>query len=252
MIHLIHIEILKLRRNPSFLILLALFVLSVVGVNYVAAEIVNGNKELEKVIKFTFPEVWKSVAYIASYVLVIPGLMVIMHTCAEYTYRTHRQNIIDGLSRDQYITAKVLFVLGLALFSSGVTFVVAWFIGSLSGAPFSFEGCKYMGYFFIHAVMFLGLALLFALFLKRSAITIGIFVTYWLVIENVAEKYLCKLDDFGQLVPLGSSEHLLALDAYRIVSLVHLMPERFYLSAAVVYIVACYAACYCRYRKQNL
>lgn len=253
MLHLAHVEALKLKRNIPFLVLIALFVASMIGVNHVAAEIASDNNGARMLIPFTFPGIWKTVAYISSYLLVIPALVIIMHTCAEHTYRTHRQNVIDGLSRDQYITAKLLLVLALALFSTLLVFLVASLIGIFSGSSFSLVGVKNILYFFLHAAMFLSFALLLALLLKRSAIAMGILIIYWSVIENIAERYLCKVTSLGQLLPLASSEHLLDLDAHQFFAPKHVsMSTTAFLAATVAYILLCYLACYYHYRKRDL
>lgn len=43
-------------------------------------------------------------------------ILVVLLTASEKTWRTERQNVIDGLSRDQYFFGKVLLLLGIVLF----------------------------------------------------------------------------------------------------------------------------------------
>jgi ABC-type transport system involved in multi-copper enzyme maturation permease subunit len=250
-IHLLYIEFLKLKRNVPFLVLVALFAASVFGVNHAVEEISSGNARLGQALPFTFPDAWRSVAYFTSYLLVIPAVALVMHACAENTYRTSRQNVIDGLGRDQYVTGKVLVALSLALLATLLAGAAALVTGKTGVEPFSLAGIEYIFYFFLHAVMFLGAALLLALLLGRSAITIGVLVVYWLFAENVLEKYLVKLGAAGQLLPFGSSEHLLQLDAYRLARVDETLPVAVYIAAAVAYVVACYAACYWRFRRQD-
>jgi ABC-type transport system involved in multi-copper enzyme maturation permease subunit len=252
MLQLARVEFLKIRRNPSFLLLAGIFVASVVGVNRVVAGVVTGNDELERIIKYPFPHAWASVAYVTSYLLVIPALVVIMHACAEYTYRTNRQNVIDGWGRGQYITAKLILVVALALAATLLVAATALLEGTIAGGEFSLEGSERVAYFFLHAVMYLGLALLLALVLKRSAVTIGVFVAYWLFTENVAEKYLVKVDVAGQLLPLGSSEHLLELPVHAFVDSFSAMEVHVYVLASCAWIAACTLACYREYRKRDL
>jgi hypothetical protein len=209
---------------------------------------------------FNFPDVWKIVSFISSFLLVIPGFIMIMHTCSEYTYRTHRQNLIDGLSRNQYITAKILFVIALALFSTILTFVCALFIGISGDAPVSFNNFRYISYFFIQALMYTGLSFFFSLLLKKTALTIGVFFTYSLVLENVLEKYINKInigvDNIGQLLPLSSSDHLLLFDqlktAMEMASPGASKPEYVYLITSIIYIILFGYASYCLYKKQDL
>jgi ABC-type transport system involved in multi-copper enzyme maturation permease subunit len=184
-----------------------------------------------------------------------------MHTCSEYTYRTHRQNIIDGLSRNQYITTKILFVIALALFSAILTFITAFVIGITSDVTVDFTDFRYIYYFFVQAVLYGGMALLFALLLKKAALTIGIFFTYSFIIEKILVRYINKIpigiDKIGQFLPLSSSNNLLFPDGLRKAlnmagfSEIH-RPEYVYLVTSVVYIILCGVACYYRYKKQDL
>ncbi|HAK12034.1 MAG TPA: ABC transporter permease, partial [Chitinophagaceae bacterium] len=59
---------------------------------------------------FAFPETWHSVAYFSSWFVMIPSILVIMVITNEYTYKTHRQNIIDGMSRQEFMLGKMIDV----------------------------------------------------------------------------------------------------------------------------------------------
>jgi hypothetical protein len=227
--------------------------LSALGVNYIISEIIKSMG------KTTFINVWEIVPFISSFLLVIPGFIIIMHTCSEYTYRTNRQNVIDGLSRDQYITTKLLFVITLALFSTIVT-IITTFITGISLGDVSFKGFKYIYYFFIQATAYISLAFLFALLLKKTGLTIGLFFIYSLIIENILERYINKIhigiDKIGEFLPLSSSEHLLTPDSITTVlnmaNMGNAHSANAYLISSIIYIILCCLACYYRYRKQDL
>jgi hypothetical protein len=183
-----------------------------------------------------------------------------MHTCSEYTYRTHRQNIIDGLSRNQYITAKILYVIALALFATILTVICAFFIGMSGDEPVSFKDFRYVFYFFLQALTYIGLSFLLALLFKKTALTIGIFFIYSLILENILERYINKInigiESIGHFLPLSSSDHLLLFDslktAMNMANMGASRPEYAYLTASVIYIVLIGCACYYLYRKQDL
>ncbi|MDR0386014.1 MAG: ABC transporter permease [Prevotellaceae bacterium] len=257
MLHLINIEILKLQRNRPFLVLMILFVIGLFGINSLAAEIMSRSP-----FNFCkFPEVWKIVSYISSYFLVVPGMIMIMHTCSEYTYRTNRQNIIDGLSRDQYITSKILFMTALALFSTLLTAVCAFLVGMYGDASVSFKNFKYIYYFFVQALLYIELSFFFALMFKKAALSIGLFLVYSFIIENILERYLNKISsgigNIGYMLPLSSSDHLLQFDYVRkALSSINMgeypKSEYVYLMVSIAYIILIGLVCYFRYRKQDL
>jgi ABC-type transport system involved in multi-copper enzyme maturation permease subunit len=258
MLHLLNIEFLKLQRNRSFLILSLLFAASILGINYIILEIIKSAPVTND--KITFSDVWAVVPYITSFLLVIPGFIIIMHTCSEYTYRTHRQNVIDGLSRNQYITTKILFIIVLALFSTIATIITAFVAGISLGADISFDSFRYIYYFFIQATAYISLAFLFALLFKKTGLTTGLFFVYSLIIENILERYINKInigtDKIGEFLPLASSEHLLMPESVQTVlsfaKMGNAHSEYAYLIASIVYIILCYLACYYRYEKQDL
>jgi ABC-type transport system involved in multi-copper enzyme maturation permease subunit len=253
MLYLVNIEFLKLRRDRSFLILMALFVLSVTGANYMTAGLAAEGRPLSGMIDFSFPSGWKIVSFISSFLLVIPCLVIIMHACSEHVYRTHRQNVIDGLSRGQYVTAKLLLVIGLALFSTLLVFLLAFALGLAGGKPVSFAGFGHVGYFFVQAMMYISLAFLVALVVKKSALAIGLFCFYAFVIENMLEKYLDKVHHAGQLLPLASSDHLLAPGRLmKIADMDTAWSTPALLLASAVWIGLCLLACYYKYGKQDL
>ncbi|MDR2286198.1 MAG: ABC transporter permease [Prevotellaceae bacterium] len=257
MLHLLSIEFLKLQRNRSFLILTLLFVISIFGINYIILEIVKNIYINDKI---TFSNVWEFVPYATSYLLVIPGFIMIMHTCSEYTYRTHRQNVIDGLSRNQYVTTKILFIIILALFSTIATIITTLITGISLGIDISFESFRYIYYFFVQATTYISFAFLFALLFKKTGLTIGLFFVYSLIIENILEKYINQIhigiDKIGEFLPLSSSEHLLMPDTIqtvmKIANIGNANSEYAYLIMSIIYIGLCYLTCYYRYEKQDL
>ena len=111
MLHLLKIEWLKIKGYKTFWVLTTLFLVSIAGLNYfvfnIKQNISSGSAQANAIIgsPFDFPNVWHTVGYFSSFLLFIPGLMIITSITNEYTYKTHRQNIIDGWSRQQFIHA---------------------------------------------------------------------------------------------------------------------------------------------------
>jgi ABC-type transport system involved in multi-copper enzyme maturation permease subunit len=151
-------------------------------------------------------------------------------------------------------------VVALALFSTILTAVCAFFIGISGDTPVSFNGFRYIFYFFIQAVMYIGLSFFFSLLFKKTALTIGIFFTYSLIIENVLENYINKInigtDHIGQFLPLASSDHLLLFDkfnsAMNMANMGSSKPEYVYMITSIIYIILFGYACYYLYKKQDL
>jgi hypothetical protein len=149
----------------------------------------------------------------------------------------------------------------MALFATIIVFISAFITGIMSDSDISFRNFKYIYYFFVQAVVYFGVAFLLALLLKKTALTIGLFFVYSLIIENVLERYINKInigiEKIGGFLPVSSSEHLLIPKElkellYTTVNIGDTHSEYAYLIASIVYIVLCGWACYCIYKKQDL
>ncbi|HEY4154757.1 MAG TPA: ABC transporter permease, partial [Puia sp.] len=102
--HTLRIEWMKVKNYRTFWILTGIIVVCIPAFNYVIFDVtnntfpkINGQSILGS--PFSFPNVWKTVPYNAGLLLFIPAILIITLITNEFTYRTHRQNIIDGWSR---------------------------------------------------------------------------------------------------------------------------------------------------------
>jgi hypothetical protein len=163
---------------------------------------------------YAFPNAWQMTAYVGGYFLLIPAILLITLIANEFTFRTHRQNIINGWSRYQFITAKLIIVLLLALFSALMVMITAIIIGYLhydaSVHQNVFSKSIYIVYFFIQSVAYLLIAFVITILMKRSGPSI---VTYLLLIAVVGKiigllmnKYL---DKTGYFFPSNAADNLI-------------------------------------------
>src|SRR5215208_575231 len=138
MTNLLKTEWLKIRKYRAFWWMTGIVALSYPGMNYMIYE--HGYKDnlKDKTMgpilsmlgnPFTFPEVWHTVAFISSFFVFIPSVVVIMFITNEYTYKTHRQNIIDGWSRKQFMLSKMVDVFLISLLATILYVIVAFIIG---------------------------------------------------------------------------------------------------------------------------
>ena len=225
MMHLLKIEWLKLKNYRTFWILSALYLISIFGINYISyriqeniyeakeakgmAELVIGSRP------YSFPIVWQMTSYISSFLLFLPGLLLIISITNEYSYKTHRQNIIDGWSRMDFISVKLVLALIVAFISTIMVFITAISFGYLSGTSFDPENIYYLGYFFIQTLSYSMVALLFSILFKRGALAIGVFFLYSLVLENLMAKPLSHyFNGAGRYFPLESTDTLIPLPVF--------------------------------------
>ncbi len=139
MTDLLKIEWLKIKGYKTFWVLSALFIISIFGINYFVfyvKQLTVESAPVDSIVgtPFSFPYVWHTVSYFSSFLLVIPGLMIITSITNEFTYKTSRQNIIDGWSRSDFIKVKMALVLILAAISTVIVFITSIIFGLVSSS----------------------------------------------------------------------------------------------------------------------
>jgi len=201
MFSLLQIEWLKIKKYPAFWAMLIIVLLTYPAANlmfynvYLRITTQKGTDMLAKMLlgnPFAFPETWHTVAYISSFFIILPSILVIMLVTNEYQYKTQRQNIIDGWTRRQFMTSKLMDVL---IVSSITTILYTLVAIGFSIYASTFDASKiwdqsyYIGLFFLQTFAQLSIAFLLGYLIKKAFIALGIFLFYYLIVENIATGY---------------------------------------------------------------
>ncbi|GAC1400545.1 MAG: hypothetical protein NVSMB63_19970 [Sediminibacterium sp.] len=228
MFALIKIEWLKIKKYPAFWWMLAIVALTYPGVNtmfyYGYSKATTGKEMSNNIAKFflgnpfAFPETWHSVAYFSSCFLILPSVLVIMLITNEYNFRTHRQNIIDGWSRKQFITSKLFDVLIVSVICTIAYILVAAGFGIYTENHNLFqwnEQLQYIPLFLLQTFAQLSIAFLLGYLVKKAFIALGIFIFYYLIVENIAVGYLkFKANDIGRFLPFEISDRIIVVPSF--------------------------------------
>ena len=161
---------------------------------------------------YNFQHVWSNLGWWTSVFVVFISVLVIIITTNEYTFKTNRQNIIDGWTRLQALHAKWLTTFALAVGTTLFVFVTGIIFGFANDTAANFPGdMTSLFYVFILSLNYYGFALLIAYLFKRSGIGIGIFFLYHMIIENLLRSFINWRFDYpaGNLLPLQTSDELL-------------------------------------------
>jgi len=176
MIHLLKIEFSKVRNYRTFWVMLLIYI-GLVPLVFFGLSSFQIPFFPEKSEMFGFPTVWNYITWTASWLNLLLGVLVVTITCNEITFRTQRQNIIDGLSRKQMILSKFYFFTALAAFVTLYTFLIGFVFGLIySGFNDVFSGISYVGVYFIQTLGYFSFAFLFAVIVKRSALSIIFYI----------------------------------------------------------------------------
>ena len=196
MLRLLSIEFDKLRYNIASKILSIIYfalLLSIALIATIKFEFGDFKLHLADQGIFNFPYIWHFNTYMAAILKFFLLLVIVSMTSNEYRYQTLKQNLIDGLSKKEFILSKFYTVIAFALISTLFVFVVSLTLGILYSDYNEFSiiisDLEYLFAFFIKLVGFFSMGLFFGILVKRSAFAVGaIFV--WLILENIFKGYL--------------------------------------------------------------
>jgi ABC-type transport system involved in multi-copper enzyme maturation permease subunit len=138
----------------------------------------------------------------------------------EYSYGTLKQNLIDGMSKQEFIQSKFLTVVLFAFVSTVFVFIMSLILGycfsSYTEPGIVFSDLEYLLAYFIKLTAFFSFCLFLGIFVKRSAFAIG-FLFVWYILEGIIIGVLnfkvFPNDDydrnFTQFLPLESMSNLI-------------------------------------------
>jgi ABC-type transport system involved in multi-copper enzyme maturation permease subunit len=169
---------------------------------------------------FNFPYIWHFNTYIAAILKFFLAVVIVSMMANEYSYGTLKQNLIDGLSKKEFIQSKFLTVVVFAGVSTVFIFIISLILGltfsSYTEIGIIFSDMEYLLAYFVKLVGFFSFCLFLGIFIKRSAFALG-FLLVWSIIEAIAKGILTfnifpKSDiasNITQFFPLESMSNLI-------------------------------------------
>lgn len=142
---------------------------------------------------FNFPYIWHFNTYMAATFKFFLLLVIVSMMANEYSYKTLKQNLIDGLSKKEFILSKFYTVIAFAFISTIFVFVTSLILGAIysdfNELSIIFSDLNYLLAFFIKLVGFFSFGLFLGILIKRSAFAVAAMVV-WLIIESIFKGYL--------------------------------------------------------------
>jgi ABC-2 type transport system permease protein len=219
---LCRIELIKLRSNASFWVLISLHVTIIMLVVLTGKRLMDSiqisGSDIDNLIDpsaiplYQFPDVWHNITYVAGFLKFILAIYVIISITTEITYDTLRQNIMNGLSRFDFIVSKLYMVLLLSMGSALFIFLMALIFGLTSTPDLNWHDIiKYSGFipaYFLQLTAYLIFALLTGLLIKRTGLAMGLMFLYSLIIEPILAFRINSLWLKG-LLPIKAMNNLI-------------------------------------------
>jgi len=136
---------------------------------------------------FNFPYIWHFNTFVASLLKIFLAIIIVSMMSNEYTYKTIKQNLIDGLSKKEFIASKFLTVVLFSLVSTGFVFVTSLILGSIysdyTEIGIVFSDLRFLVAYFIKLLGFFSFCLFIGILVKRSAFALG-FLILWQMFEG--------------------------------------------------------------------
>jgi ABC-type transport system involved in multi-copper enzyme maturation permease subunit len=149
---------------------------------------------------FNFPYIWHFNTYMAAILKFFLLLVIVSMVSDEYSYKTLKQNLIDGLSKKEFILSKFYTVIAFSLISTVFVFVISLILGLMysdyNELSIILTDLEYLVAFFTKLVGFFSMGLFFGILVKRAAFAVGTMVV-WFIGEGIFKGYL--LWGFGDL-----------------------------------------------------
>ncbi len=191
MLRLLNIELHKLRYNKSAkAISIVYFSLICFIALIVSIEFNFGGVKFRVADQgiFNFPFIWHFNSWVAAWLKIFFAVVIVSIVANEYSYRTLKQNLIDGLSKKEFLTSKFLTVLLFSVASTVFLFVVSLILGlffsDYKELGIIFSDMQYILAYFLKLVCFFSFCMFLGIWVKRSAFALG-FLGLWQVVEGI-------------------------------------------------------------------
>jgi ABC-type transport system involved in multi-copper enzyme maturation permease subunit len=223
MVKLLKIELKKIQTYKVFWILMGLYFLFLVLGILMAGFTINNwvdnvNKHipipLPHVTIYFFPDIWQNITFFASirYILILPATVIIILITNEFTNKTIRQNIVNGMSRQEFLLSKLQLIFLISLLITFILILGTFILGIVNtdspGMTMMFKKISFAGGFFIQLFSFLIFAFFTGFLLRNTGLSIAIFTLYALIIEPVL-YFILKIpklqpNNISQFLPVNS------------------------------------------------
>ncbi len=228
MLRLLNIEFHKLKHSRASKVLSIIYFALLTSIALIAAikfDIGPVKFHLADQGIFNFPYIWHFNTFMAAIFKFFLLLVIVSMMANEYSNKTLKQNLIDGLSKKEFILSKFYTVLAFAAISTAFVFIVSLILGyaysDYNEFAIVFSDLEYLLAFFIKLTGFFSFGLFMGILVKRSAFAVG-GILVWFFLESIFKGFLYwkfkdsdfsdigdKVNAFMQFLPLESMANLI-------------------------------------------
>ncbi|GAK90428.1 hypothetical protein JCM19297_1744 [Nonlabens ulvanivorans] len=216
---LLDIEFHKFKYSKSSKVLTIIYLVIVILLMFTGLIQVNINGfkgSLSDLGIFNFPYIWHLSTYMVSFLKIFIAIVIVSLTANEYSNRTLKQNLIDGLSKKELILSKLYLAITLALLTTMIVFIASLILGLFHSDYLEigiiFSKMEYLPAFFISHLMFFCFCLFAGVLVKRSAFALGLIGVWW-IFELVIRGISSFIDFKYEIDTWNVIQHILPLES---------------------------------------
>lgn len=217
MVRLLQIEFIKLWNNKSSRFLISAYF----GLMFLIALIVNIRIDwgplkfnVAEIGIFNFPYIWHFNTFMAAFLKLFLAIVIVSMIANEYSNKTIKQNLIDGLSKKEFILSKfymiIFFSLASTIFIFSVSLILGLIYSDYTEISIIFSDLEYILAYFVKLLGFFSFCFFVGILIKRSAFSLGFLFIWFIGAEFIPYIYLASkyskayADNIYQFFPFGS------------------------------------------------
>ena len=198
-----YLEWLKIRHYRVFWILLGLYLLSLIVLTSGGAVFLEFLKYqglkwegIDPTILpiYDFPDVWHNNTFLGQFTKIFLAFIVVISVTNDWTFQTMRQNIIDGMSKQEFLLSKIILIAFLGAISTIFLFVTSLLIGFVYTHTYAFSdifsNMEFLFLYFVDIFKYCCFALFMTILMRRPGFVIVFLIFYSLIIEPITGTIL--------------------------------------------------------------
>lgn len=165
---------------------------------------------------FNFPYIWHLNTYVSALLKLFLMLVIVSTVTNEYANNTLKQNLIDGLSKREFILSKFIIIIVFTalstLFVALITLVLGLVYSDYKDFYVITTDMNYLVAYFVKLLGFFSFALFLGILIKRSAFAVAGLIVWqvleWIILGLAKWKYTF-LEPLTNLLPLNAMSNLI-------------------------------------------
>lgn len=191
--NILKLEFIKTLGYPGFRTIVILHAVLFLLVVLIGSQINLQFQGIKLDILVSFPYVWGTLSWIGSWFNILLGILAIILVGNEFQFRTFRKQIIDGVSRNHLLNAKMVVMATLSIYALVLVLIASFLLGFIYSDTITlasiFEKFPFVLVLFIQSFAYMMLGMLFALILKNNALSIVVFILFFFPGEPILRAF---------------------------------------------------------------